>query len=111
MSLIWLRYFPQLATVGPAVKNTTLPSTPNKEAAVTPAEVAEAAATSVSPPVVHPTYQCALRVHLASLLSTASYGRTGGEEYNAPHHSQQGGGGYAGHNSTHLASVSIPPGS
>ena len=54
---IWLRYFPQLATVGPAVKSTTLPSTPNKEAVVTLAEVAEAAATSVSPPAIHPTYQ------------------------------------------------------
>ena len=57
---IWLRYFLQLATVGPAVKSTTLPSTPNKEAVVTLAEVAEAAATSVSPPVAHPTYKCAL---------------------------------------------------
>ena len=48
--------------------------------------------------------------NLPSLLHTASYGRTGGEEYNSPHHSQQGGGGYAGHNSTHLTSVSIRSG-
>ena len=48
--------------------------------------------------------------NLASLLHTASYGRTGGEEYNSPHHSQQGSGGYAGHNSTHLASISIRSG-
>jgi hypothetical protein len=55
---IWLRYFPQLATVRPAVRSTTLPSTPNKEAAVTLVVAAEAAATmSVSPPAIHPTYQ------------------------------------------------------
>ena len=35
MSLIWLHYFPQLATVGPAVKSTILPTTPNKEEAAT----------------------------------------------------------------------------
>jgi hypothetical protein len=41
---------------------------------------------------------------------TASYGKTGGEEYNSPYHSQQGSGGYGGPQSMCLSQSSNRPG-